>query len=130
MVNIILPPNAAIEVAANELTQAAIEAGNTKRQIAINKAAYDLLLNQPQIVRVSGGYLMPSTSRAGLIHRLDDLHGCDCEAGRAGRTCRHAVALEVIEQAQTRTMPNLISADRATNLAAAAEAARLLNECF
>ena len=130
MQTIILPPNAAIEVAANELTQAAIEAGNTKRQIAINKAAYDLLLNQPQIVRVSGGYLMPSTSRAGLIHRLDDLHGCDCEAGRAGRTCRHAVALEVIEQAQTRTMPNLISVDRAAKLAAAAEAARLLNECF
>ena len=127
---IILPPAAAIEVAANELTAIAAAAGNVKRQIALNKACYDLLLNAPRIVRVSGGYLMPSTSRAGLIHRLDDLNGCDCEAGRAGRTCRHAVALEVIEQAQTRTMPNLIIADRATKLAAAVKAAALLNECF
>ena len=68
--------------------------------------------------------------RAGLIHRLDDLNGCDCEAGRAGRSCRHATALELIEQANARTMPSLISADRAAALAAAAEAAALLNECF
>lgn len=124
---IILPPNAAIEAAANELSAAAVAAGNTKRQIALNKAAYDLLLNQPRIVRVSGGYLMPSTSRAGLIHRLDDLNGCDCEAGRAGRICRHATAIEIIEAAQTRTMPAL---GRAAKLAAAVEAAALLNECF
>lgn len=125
---IILPPAAAIEASAAELTRAAVAAGDTKRQIALNKAAYDLLIGQPAIVRVAGGYLVPSTSRAGLVHRLDDLHGCDCEAGRAGRSCRHATAIELIEQAQTRTMPALGGALAAAR--EALEAARLLNECF
>ena len=121
---IILPPAAAIETAATELRQGA----EPKRLIALNKAQYDLLVLQPEIVRVSGAYLMPSTSRAGLVHRVDDVSGCDCEAGRAGRQCRHAVALEIIEAAQQRSMPALAS--RAAKQAAAAEATALLNECF
>ena len=124
---IILPPAAALEAAAAELNASAPD---VKRRIAISKALYDLLLNTRPIVRVAGAYLVPSASRAGLIHRLDDLNGCDCEAGRAGRSCRHATAIELIEQANARTMPSLISADRAAALAAAAEAAALLNECF
>lgn len=102
---IILPPAAALEAAARELRSQA--EGNAKRLIALNKAEYDLLVLHPQIVRVSGAYLVPSTSRAGIIHYIDDLAGCDCEAGRAGRTCRHAIALELIEQANTHTMPAL-----------------------
>lgn len=130
MLKVILPPVAALEAAVAELTRAAVAAGDTKRQIALNKAVYDLLIGQPAIVRVSGGYLLPSTSRAGLVHRLDDVTGCSCEAGRAGRCCRHVLALELIEQANARTMPSLISVERAAKLAAAAEAAALLNECF
>lgn len=103
---ITLPPAAALESAARELTDAAIAAGDVKRQISINKAQYDLLMGA-QIMRVSGAYLMPSSSRAGLVHRLDDLAGCDCEAGRAGKACRHRTALEIIELAQTRVMPAL-----------------------
>ena len=122
---IILPPAAAIETAATELRQGA----EPKRLIALNKAQYDLLVLQPEIVRVSGAYLMPSTSRAGLIHRVDDVHGCDCEAGRNGRSCRHAVALEIIEAAQQYTMPALTSS-RAAKLATAAEAKRLIDELF
>lgn len=122
--NISLPPAAAIEAAANELRTVA----EPKRLVALNKAQYDLLVLQPQIVRVSGGYLMPSTSRAGLVHRVDDLGGCDCEAGRAGRQCRHAVAIELVEAAQQRTMSALTS--RAAKLATAAEAKRLIDECF
>ena len=102
---IILPPAAAIETAANELRAAA--EGNSKRLGAINKASYDLLVLQPRIVRVQGGYLIPSTSRGGIVHRLDDLNGCDCEAGRKGCQCRHAVALELIEEAHTHTIPAL-----------------------
>ena len=102
---IILPPAAALEAAARELRSKA--EGNAKRLIALNKAEYDLLVLHPQIVRVSGAYLVPSTSRGGIVHRVDDLNGCDCEAGRAGRICRHAIALELIEQANTHTMPAL-----------------------
>ncbi len=102
---VILPPAAAIETAANELRAAA--EGNNKRLVALNKASYDLLVLQPQIVRIVGAYLVPSTSRAGLVHRVDDVDSCDCEAGRVGRPCRHTVALELIEQAQTHTIPAL-----------------------
>jgi hypothetical protein len=102
---IILPPAAAIETAANELRAAA--EGNNKRLVALNKASYDLLVLQPQIVRIAGAYLVPSTSRGGLVHRVDDLNGCDCEAGRKGCQCRHAVALELIEEAHTHTIPAL-----------------------
>lgn len=125
-VTIILPPASAIETAASELRSAS--AADAKRRIALNKAEYDLLILQPQIVRVSGGYLIPSSSRAGLVHRLDDVHGCDCEAGRHGRTCRHALALEIIEQAQTRTMPVLT--DRAAKQAAYAKACAEMDELF
>ena len=122
---IILPPAAAIETAATELRQGA----EPKRLIALNKASYDLLVLQPEIVRVSGGYLMPSTSRAGLIHRVDDVSGCDCEAGRAGRQCRHAVALEIIEAAQQYTMPALVPSQDAKR-AAYEQALAAINELF
>ena len=87
---------------------------------------------EPPIVRVSGCYLVPSTSRAGVIHRVDDVAGCNCEAGRAGRSCRHAAAIELVEQAQTHTMPALAPLnDRIARARAEAEAARLaLLECF
>ena len=119
MQTIQLPPAAAIESAAAELGQSA----------TITKAVYDLA-QRPQIVRVSGAYLVPSSSRGGLVHRIDDVAGCSCEAGRHGRTCRHTVAIALIEQAQTRTMPALISAERAARIAAAEEARLALLECF
>jgi len=124
---IILPPAAALESAATELSRSA----DARRQGAITKGLYDLLTNDAQIVRVSGAYLIPSSSRGGLIHRVDDVQGCSCEAGRAGRTCRHAVALELIEQAQTRVMPALGTRIAAARRAqAAAEAARISAELF
>ena len=107
MAVLILPLATAIADAAAELTRAAVAAGDTKRQIALNKASYDLLVLQPQIAIVPGGFLVPSTSRAGLVHRVDTVNGCDCEAGRKARACRHVVALELIEQANMHTMPSL-----------------------
>jgi hypothetical protein len=107
MVTIILPPAAAIEAASAELDRAAVEAGNVRRQIAVSKGAYDLLVNQPTIVRLSGAYLVPSTSQAGVIHRVPDLGNCTCPAGQSGKECRHKVAIELIEQANTRVMPAL-----------------------
>lgn len=124
---LILPPADALAAAASELTRQALAAGDTKRQIAINKGAYDLLVNAPAIVRITGGYLIPSSSRGGVVHRLDDLAGCSCEAGRAGRLCRHKVALELIEAAQVRTMPAL---PRRAPSAAYREAKRQMDELF
>lgn len=127
---VILPPSQAIEAAAAELDKAAVEAQSVKRQIAVSKAAYDLLVNAPVIARISGAYLVPSTSQAGLIHRVDDIGGCTCPAGQRGHECRHKVALEIIEAAAQRTMPNLVDADRAAKIARAKAAADALNECF
>ena len=122
-----LPPAAALEAAAAELIRSAQD---VKRHATINKGLYDLLVNAAAIVRISGAYLVPSSSRGGLIHRVDDVAGCSCEAGRNGRSCRHAVALELIEQAQTRVMPALVSVERAAKLAAAEEARLALLECW
>lgn len=116
-VTIILPPAEILSATVAELRSAA--ADDAKRLVALNKAEYDLVVLQPRIARVSGACLIPSTSRAGLVHRVDDVNGCDCEAGRHGRTCRHVLALEIIEQAQARTMPVLtpVIAPRVTDAA-------------
>lgn len=120
---LILPPATAIEAATIALRNGA----DTKRLIALNKAEYDLVVLRPQIVRVQHAFLIPSTSRGGVVHRLDDVVGCDCEAGRAGRTCRHAVALEIIEHAQMHTMPAL--APRASD-EAYAQACAAMDELY
>ena len=100
-----LPPTAAIEAASRELVDAA--AGNTRTLIALNKGLYDLLMRTPQIVRVSGAYLVPSATQSGIVYRIDDVNGCSCPAGAKGNTCRHVQALAIVEQAQTHTMPAL-----------------------
>lgn len=119
---LILPPADAIAAAVATLKEGA----DTKRQVALNKAQYDLTLGLA-IVPVAGAFLVPSSSRSGLIHRVDHLAGCDCEAGRAGRSCRHKLAIEIVEEAQRHTMPALPMADR---LAGARKATTLLNELF
>ena len=103
MQTIQLPPAAAIETAANELRAGAAP----KRLAVLNRAQYDLLVLQPEIVRISGAYLVPSTTRGGMVHHVADVDGCSCEAGRKGCQCRHVVALELIETAQQYTMPAL-----------------------
>ena len=99
---VILPPTAVLETAAAELVGAS---GTVARQNALNKGLYDLLLGA-ELIAVAGGFLLPSSSRSGLVHRYDNATGqCDCEAGRNGRTCRHAAMIEIVEQAQQRAIP-------------------------
>lgn len=100
---IILPPSAALEAACAELMRDA----ETKRAVTLNKGLYDLLTQDAGIIRVSGGYLVPSSTRAGIVHRIDDTNGCSCEAGRASHFCRHVAAVELIEHAARHTMPAL-----------------------
>jgi hypothetical protein len=127
MVTISLPPSAALEAACAELMRDA----DVKRCVALNKGLYDLLTQDARIIRVSGGTLVPSSTRNGIVHRIDDVQGCSCEAGRAQRFCRHVAAVQIIEQANTRVMPALgdrLSAARRAQ--AAAEAARISAELF
>lgn len=119
---ITLPPQAAIEQAANEMDKAAVAAQSVKRQIAVSKAAYDLLNLRPEIIRISSAYLIPSTSQAGVVYRVDDLRGCNCPAGLSGKECRHKVALEIIEVAQQYTLPAAPLGDRLARARAAADA--------
>ena len=47
-------------------------------------------------------WLVPSGSRAGLIHRLalvGDVRVCDCEAGANGRACWHSRLIDAYERA-------------------------------
>src|SRR5215212_1171056 len=112
---IILPPSSALEAAAAELMRDA----DVKRCVTLNKGLYDLLTQDARIIRVSAGYLVPSSTRNGIVHRIDDVAGCSCEAGRAQHFCRHVAAIQLIEHAQIHTMPAL--GDRLARARAAAD---------
>jgi len=97
-----LPPIAILAEAAATLIERA--AGDASTERAINKALWNLD-GGIEIRSTYGGFLMPSGTRAGVIHRVSTVQGCSCEAARAGRVCWHASALAIIEEAQTRAIP-------------------------
>ena len=105
MAQVILPPANLLQRSAAIL--AANAAGNTPRINALNRAAYHFATGGVVLAETFGGFLVTSATRAGTIHRLDNVHGCSCEAAQAGRACWHAAALEIIEDAQRFTMPAL-----------------------
>ena len=105
MAQVILPPANLLQRSAAIL--AANAAGNTPRINALNRAAYHFATGGVALAETFGGFLVTSATRAGTIHRLDNVHGCSCEAAQAGRACWHAAALEIIEDAQRFTMPAL-----------------------
>lgn len=96
-----LPPIAILASAAAELVE-----DTTDRALvnALNKAI--LHLHQGlDITPTSGGFLLPSGTRGGLVHRISTVHGCSCEAGQKQRQCWHAAVISIIEKAQTRAIP-------------------------
>jgi len=111
--SITLPPIAVLATAAADLVLEAADAGNTPRVNALNKAAYHMHAGL-EVTLTIGAILVPSGTRGGVIHRVDHLRGCSCEAGRKGAVCWHAMLVEVIEQAQMRAipMPQRLSAAR------------------
>lgn len=121
-----LPPIATLAEAAATLIERA--AGIASAERAINKALWNLD-SGIEIRSTVGGFLMPSGTRAGVIHRVSTLHGCNCEAARAGRACWHASALAIIEEAQLHTIPvaDKIAARRG---AAYAKAVAEMDELF
>lgn len=84
---------------AAHLATAAREADDRAGENALNKAIYHLQ-SGVAIVATAGGYLVPSGTRADVVHRVSETHGCNCEAATAGRQCWHAAAVEIIEAAQ------------------------------
>lgn len=119
---IILPPLEALDAAAATLLKAA----TPSQERAINKALWHLQ-SGIEIRSTCGGFLIPSGTRAGVIHRISTVHGCNCEAALKGNSCWHVQAIHILEEAQRHTMPSLTMADR---LAAARKATALVNELF
>jgi hypothetical protein len=117
-----LPPIAALDAAAHQLLSQA----TPSQERAINKALWHLQ-SGIEVRSTCGGFLMPSGTRAGVIHRVSTVNGCNCEAALKGLTCWHASALAIIEEAQRHTMPVLSMGER---LAAARKATELLNELY
>lgn len=123
MSDLSLPPIDVLATAAADLVLQAADAENTSRVNALNKAALHLH-SGIQITLTCGGALIPSGTRGGIVHRVDNVRGCSCESGRSGRICWHTALLEIVEQAQMRAIP------LADKIAAARRATALINELF
>jgi hypothetical protein len=96
-----LPPLSNLAETAAQLAGVAHEAEDHKAERALNKAIWHLSQGLA-ILPTTGGWLIPSGTRGGIIHRFSDAHGCSCEAGAAGVPCWHAAAVEIIQVAQDR----------------------------
>jgi hypothetical protein len=121
-----LPPIDALGAAAAQLVEQA--AGHSSAERALNKALWQLQ-SVIEVRPTTGGFLLPSNTRAGIIHRVSNVHGCNCEAGLKGSACWHASVIAIIEEAQrhTYTMPVLPVGDK---LARARKALAEMNELF
>jgi hypothetical protein len=89
-----------IQITAKALAVAADEAGDARARNALNRAAADYALGSRPI-RAGDGWLVPSSSGE-RPHRVEPDRGCDCEAARNGRACRHDALVEVVEVATAR----------------------------
>jgi len=95
-----LPSIEILASAAAELALAAHEAGDKANENALNNAIYDLHMGSVPVV-TTGGFLVRSSSR-NMVHRVSNVYGCNCEAGRSCKPCRHQAQIEIIEVAQMR----------------------------
>lgn len=100
--SITLPRFDILSDAGRALIDAAGENGARRR--ALDKALWHLA-HGIEILPVAGGFLMPSGTRGGIIHRISSAGHCSCEAHAAGRECWHLAALAIVEQAQMRSIP-------------------------
>src|SRR5439155_10844444 len=98
-----LPPLEALDAAAAHLVDLASDASTDR---ALNKALWHLQ-SGIEIRSTVGGFLMPSGTRAGIIHRVSTVFGCNCEAAAKGNVCWHASAIAIVEEAQRYTMPRI-----------------------
>lgn len=101
MTTLALPPIEHLANAAAELARAAHEAGDTANENALNNAIYDLHMGSVPVA-TTGGFLVKSSTR-NMVHRVSAIYGCNCEAGRSGKPCRHQAQIEIIDVAQMRS---------------------------
>lgn len=101
---LILPEAAALDQALTELVCAA---GNISRVKALRKARYHLGCGVT-IVPTSTGFLLPSGTRANVVHEVSFMGDCSCEAGQADRGCWHTAAIDLVELAQRYTRPRCV----------------------
>lgn len=104
---LILPPLDILASVAAELSQAARDAGDKANEHALDKAMMQLHEGTAPVA-TTGGFLIESRTRPGLVHRVSTVNGCGCEAGRNGKACWHQSLIEIVETAAQRyTMPSL-----------------------
>jgi hypothetical protein len=111
------PPIETLANIAADLASVAHEAGDKRSENAINKAIFHLQ-NGLTVTPTTGGYLVPSGTKTGIIYRVSTTHGCNCEAGQAGQPCWHDRVAEIITTAEERVV-RTVSYDEA--MAAVAE---------
>ncbi len=127
MASLSLPPIADLGRAAAELER---QAESTAEKNAINKACYHMTTGGASIVPTFGGFLVTSATRAGVVHRVDTVHGCSCEAAFSRRPCWHLWAVSIIERAQVHTMPRLTAPLGGLNVDRFAAALADMDELF
>ena len=122
MPHISLPPSEVIGRAVAELATEA--GGDASRCRALNKAQYHMTVGDLPIVPTVSGFLVPSGTRAGVIHRVSTADGfkCDCEAGANSRNCWHAEVIRILERCAQYSMPRLVKKSTAEQYAAAVAA--------
>ena len=94
-----LPPAAALDQALTELTAAS--GGTVATVRALRKARYYLGCGL-EIVPTATGFLLPSGTRANVVHEVSFTGSCSCEATGV---CWHQQAIALIEQASRYTPP-------------------------
>lgn len=99
MTALTLPTIEALADTAATLTSAAHDAEDRANENALNKAILQLHLGCAP-VPTTGGFLIESRTRSGIVHRVSNVYGCNCEAGQKQRPCWHQAILEIIEATQ------------------------------
>jgi hypothetical protein len=123
---IILPPLETLDRAAATLIDQAADASHER---ALNKGLWNLQ-SGIEIRSTTNGFLMPSGTRAGVIHRISHTFGCNCEAAAKGNICWHSAAIAIIEEAQRYTRPTMPALPLGAKLARARAALAEINELY
>jgi hypothetical protein len=123
---IILPPLELLDQAAATLVDRAADASHER---ALNKGLWNLQAGL-EIRSTTNGFLMPSGTRAGVIHRISHTFGCNCEAAAKGHVCWHASAIAIVEEAQKYTRPTMPALPMGDKLARARKALAAINELY
>jgi hypothetical protein len=123
---IILPPLELLDQAAAHLVNLASDASHER---ALNKGLWNLQSGL-EIRATTNGFLLPSGTRAGVIHRISHTFGCNCEAAAKGNICWHSAAIAIIEEAAKYTRPTMPALPMGDKLARARKALELVNELY